>query len=103
MLDRVYTGANHSGRVNDQECLAGEGCFFGLGAAIKFPFNCILSPYSIIAAGVVCLPQCIAFPFSVITSPDCPIPSDLSPALNFLKPGWILYSNPYFLERLKSY
>ena len=24
-------GANHTGRANDQECLAGEGCFFGLG------------------------------------------------------------------------
>jgi hypothetical protein len=90
-------GANHTGRMNDQECLAGEGCFFGLGAVVKFPFNCILSPYSFVAMGAVCLPQRVAFPFSLISSspPDRVGRS----GLGMLIPGWVLHSNPYFLER----
>jgi len=94
-------GANHSGRANDQECLAGEGCFFGLGSSVKFPFHCVLSPYSIFAAGCVLLPQRLAFPFSLVSSPDRPLdPAEgLSPALAVIKPAWVLSSNAYFLER----
>ena len=42
-------GANHTGRVNDQECFTGEGVFYGLGVQIKFPFNTLHAPYSLIA------------------------------------------------------
>jgi hypothetical protein len=42
-------GANHTGRVNDQECLSGEGVFYGLGVQIKFPFNTLGAPYSLFA------------------------------------------------------
>ena len=42
-------GANHTGRLNDQESLSGEGCFYGLGVQIKFPFNTTCAPYSLFA------------------------------------------------------
>jgi hypothetical protein len=42
-------GANHTGRINDQEFLSGEGCFYGLGVQLKFPFNSLFAPYSLIA------------------------------------------------------
>lgn len=42
-------GANHTGRLNDQEHLSGEGCFFGLGVQIKYPFNTTQAPYSLFA------------------------------------------------------
>jgi len=86
-------GANHTGRVNDQECWIGEGVFFGLGSAIKFPFNIMASPYSIIASSTICLPQKISFPFSLImTNTD-------NSMNNIIKPGWILTSNPYMIRR----
>ena len=86
-------GANHTGRVNDQECWIGEGVFFGLGSAIKFPFNIMASPYSIIASSTVCLPQKISFPFSLImTNSDHNVN-------NIIKPGWIISSNPYMIRR----
>lgn len=50
-------GANHTGRTNDQESFIGEGCFFGLGSAVRFPFNVSKSPYSMIAAHTTCQPQ----------------------------------------------
>lgn len=102
-------GANHTGRSNDQEAFLGEGCFFGLGSALKYPFNLLQSPYSMIAAATVCPPQKVAFPFSLITSPEQPYPLGAVPGsgssgpltlvMCTLKPGWILTSNPYFLER----
>lgn len=92
-------GANHTGRVSDQECWLGEGCFFGLGSKVKFPFNALLAPYSLFASGVVCLPQVLALPFSLVVTPSEPLPAAVSPACNVLKPGWVLEHNPYMLER----
>lgn len=121
------TGANHTGRSNDQECLLGEGTFVGLSSAVKFPFNSLESPYSIIASATTCLPQRVCMPFSLINNPDgavvtlpmartCAVPSGncgggaahildglappvLSPAVNCIKPGWVLWGSPYFVER----
>jgi hypothetical protein len=96
-------GANHTGRVSDQEHHPGEGCFFGLGVEIKFPSNTLYSPYSLFASGVTCLPQLLTFPFSLISAPDsCGCQLNLSPALNSLKPAWVLYGNPYMLFRYPS-
>jgi hypothetical protein len=91
-------GANHTGRSNDQECLPGEGCFFGLGCSVKFPFSVIHSPYSLIAAGTNCVPQKIAFPFSLISNAD----GAGSSGGNTLRPGWVIWSSPYFIERSLS-
>jgi hypothetical protein len=91
-------GANHTGRLNDQECLPGEGCFFGLGSSVKFPFNALDSPYSIIAPATVCLPQRIAFPFSLISSQATHIIGAPS-SLCAIAPGWVLRYNPYFIDR----
>jgi carbonic anhydrase/acetyltransferase-like protein (isoleucine patch superfamily) len=86
-------GANHTGRSNDQECQPGEGCFFGLGVSVKFPFNLLFSPYSLIAAGTSCLSQKVSYPFSLISNYDS------GAGANTLRPGWILWSNPYYVER----
>jgi len=93
----AMVGANHTGRVNDQECWAGEGCFFGLGVSVKFPFNMSSSPYSIVAAGTTCPPQKISFPFSLITSPSST--SQVAQVANIITPGWVLWANPYLVER----
>lgn len=90
----AMVGANHTGRLNDQECFPGEGCFFGLGCSIKFPFNAVQSPYSIIAPGTSCPAQKICFPFSLISSPELP-----ASGLTSIKPAWVLRYNPYFLDR----
>lgn len=84
-------GSNHTGRVNDQECWLGEGCFIGLGAAVKFPSNFLASPYSLIAATTVCPPQKLCFPFSLLLG-------DANGKLQ-IKPGWVLYASPYTIER----
>ncbi len=86
-------GANHTGRANDQESLPGEGTFFGLGVSVKFPFSMLFSPYSLVAAGTNCLSQKISFPFSLISNYDG------GAGANTLRPGWVLWSNPYFIER----
>jgi carbonic anhydrase/acetyltransferase-like protein (isoleucine patch superfamily) len=86
-------GSNHTGRSNDQECLPGEGCFFGLGTQVKFPFSVMYSPYSLIAASTNCLSQKISFPFSLISNYDS------GAGANTLRPGWVLWSNPYYIER----
>jgi hypothetical protein len=91
-------GANHTGRLNDQECFPGEGCFFGLGSSVKFPFNALESPYSIIAPSTVCLPQKISFPFSLISAQDQPV-AGVSSSLCCIKPAWVLIHNPYLLDR----
>jgi hypothetical protein len=86
--------------VNDQECWPGEGCFFGLGAIVKFPLNLYQSPYSIVTAGSTVSPQRIAFPFSLISVPDKALDSArYGPTTCTIKPGWMLYSNPYMIER----
>lgn len=100
----AMVGANHTGRVNDQECWLGEGCFFGLGSAVKFPFNMTASPYSIVTAGTLCPPQKISFPFSLITAAIPSTSSSSSPSTethsnNFISPAWVLWANPYLIER----
>ena len=103
-------GANHTGRVSDQECFPGEGIFFGLGCSIKFPSNLLESPYSIITAGSLIPPQQISFPFSLISTVDRPLVSTLTRPLPSggniipqgaitLSPGWVLSSNPYMVDR----
>lgn len=52
-------GSNHTGKAPDQENWPGEGTFFGLASNIKYPFNLVDAPYSLIATGVSCLPQAI--------------------------------------------
>jgi hypothetical protein len=91
-------GANHTGRVNDQECILGEGCFIGLDSTVKFPFNILGSPYSIIAANTKCQSQRLIFPFSLIYS-DEETDENVNKGLSYIKPGWILAANPYLLER----
>jgi hypothetical protein len=86
-------GSNHSGRVNDQECWMGEGVFVGLDVTIRYPFNCIESPYTMIATGTTCQSQRIACPFSLLMN----APND--GLRNLIKPAWILTDNPYYLER----
>jgi NDP-sugar pyrophosphorylase family protein len=92
-------GANHTGRIADQECFPGEGCFFGLASALKFPQNLIESPYSIIVSGTICPAQKVTFPFSLISkNENNTIPSVL-PSLNLIKPGWVFQENSYMVER----
>ncbi|RYH15051.1 hypothetical protein EON65_32480, partial [archaeon] len=57
----------NTGRTNDQECLQGEGVFWGLGSSVRFPFNSIQSPYSMVAANTHVHAQKIAFPFSLLS------------------------------------
>ena len=64
----------------------GEGCFVGLGVKIKFPFNSIDAPYSLIA-GDCLAPTRLTCPFSLI------LPN------NVVKPGWVLQNNAYYVER----
>jgi Domain of unknown function (DUF4954) len=90
-------GANHTGRVSDQECFPGEGIFFGLGSSIKFPSNLLESPYSIVAPGTVLPPQKLSFPFSLISISDSH--ATKLPSANRISPGWVLASNPYLIER----
>lgn len=91
-------GSNHTGRAPDQEIWPGEGNFFGLGCDVKFPCNLREAPYTIIASGAVLLPQKIAFPFSLLTTPTRAF-SGVSPGLNELRPGWGLLHNAYGIER----
>ena len=95
-------GANHTGRVSDQECWPGEGIFFGLGSAIKFPSNLLHSPYSIVASGTLLSPQRITYPFSLISSLDRPLSfrgSSIAPTACTVCPGWVILSNPYMIDR----
>lgn len=91
-------GSNHTGRAADQEIHSGEGVFYGLDCAIKFPFDSMKAPYSIIASGVVCLPQRIEFPYSLVNTPGHSHPS-LSPAFNEIFPAWQVRQNLYGLLR----
>lgn len=79
-------GSNHTGKAPDQELWPGEGVFFGLGTSIKFPANFTRSPYSLVATGVVSLPQKMEMPFSLVNVPDRTLP-ELSPAFNQVFPG----------------
>jgi hypothetical protein len=104
-------GSNHTGRKPDQELRPGEGAFFGLGCAIKFPADFSAAPYSLFATGVVTPPQTIAFPFSLIT-PSTPsgttgIPGNdaentteqSAAGLNEIIPAWMWSDNAFALIR----
>jgi hypothetical protein len=98
----AMVGSNHNGRAPDQEVWAGEGNFFGLGCAIRFPSDFSQSPYSVFSMGVSTLPQRIRFPFSLITVPAEPLGEahGLVPrAYNELIPAWGLFANAYGLVR----
>jgi hypothetical protein len=88
-------GSNHTGRKPDQELRPGEGIFFGLACAVKFPADFSESPYSLFATGVVTPPQKIAFPFSLITPGNSPE----HPGFNEILPGWMWGENAYALIR----
>ncbi len=98
----AMVGSNHNGRAPDQEIWPGEGCFFGLGCAIRFPTDFSQSPYTVVSMGVSTLPQRVAFPFSLIAVPAEPLgeSQDLVPrAFNELLPAWGLFANSYGLTR----
>jgi len=80
-------GSNHTGRMPDQEIVPGLGQFFGLGCSIKFPANFSEAPFTMIATGVVCEPQRLKFPFSLIVEG------------NEIIPGWVYSKNIYGIFR----
>lgn len=90
-------GSNHTGRKPDQELRPGEGTFFGLSCAIKFPADFSAAPYSLFATGVTTPPQKIAFPFSLVT-PSADAPAETT-GLNEIIPGWMWSENAYALIR----
>lgn len=92
-------GSNHTGKAPDQEIWPGEGVFFGLATSIKFPSNFARAPYTLVATGVVALPQRVEMPFSLINSPGKAWPEKISPAFNEIMPGWILSDNLYMVLR----
>ncbi len=83
-------GSNHTGRLPDQECTAGEGVFWGLSTVIKFPVDLSSAPYTLVAAGTTLPPQRVTMPFSLIVA---------SGEGNDILPGWLLRSSPYTLAR----
>jgi hypothetical protein len=85
-------GSNHTGRIPDQETVAGEGVFWGLSTVITFPVDLSFAPYSIIAAGTTLGPQRVCMPFSLIASNPYGGPNNISP-------GWVLKSSPYAIMR----
>ncbi len=91
-------GSNHTSKKNDQEIWPGEGTFFGLACAVKFPSNFTQAPYSIIATAVTTLAQKITFPFSLINFPSRSY-KHISPAYNEIFPAWVLSDNSYMLMR----
>jgi hypothetical protein len=97
----AMVGSNHTGRAPDQEIWPGEGAFFGLGCAIRFPTDFSEAPYIVIGMGVSTLPQRVRFPFSLLTVPAETIDdaAKVPRAFNELIPAWGLYSNAYGLVR----
>ena len=102
-------GSNHTSRRADQEIRIGEGMFFGLSAAVKFPADFSEAPYSIIASAVTTLPQTLAYPFSLLIEHDPEQAGDRGAggaaapstpcAPTRVVPGWVLYRNAYMLMR----
>lgn len=100
----AMVGSNHTGRAPDQEIWPGEGMFFGLGCAIRYPSDFSEAPYSVISMGVSTLPQKVRFPFSLLTVPAEPLGAageHVPRAFNEIIPGWSLSSNAYGLVRLE--
>ncbi|MCL2101853.1 MAG: DUF4954 family protein [Fibromonadales bacterium] len=87
-------GSNHTGRMPDQEIMPGIGQFFGLGCSVKFPANFSEAPFTVIATGVVCEPQRVKFPFSLIKNSDSGFDG-----LNEIVPGWVYVKNAYGVFR----
>jgi len=77
----------------DQEIMPGLGQFFGLGCSIKFPANFTEAPFTMIATGVVCEPQRLKFPFSLIKK------GEFSNVSNEIIPGWVYSKNIYGVLR----
>jgi hypothetical protein len=86
-------GSNHTGRLPDQETVAGEGIFWGLSTVIKFPVDLSFAPYSIVAAGTTVVPQRITMPFSLIVQQN---------EICNIIPGWVLSFSPYTLSRSEN-
>lgn len=84
-------GSNHTGRIPDQETASGEGVFWGLSCAIKFPVDLTMAPYSVVAAGTTLPPQRICMPFSLVVGSN--------DGSNNIMPGWVLFSSPYTIAR----
>ena len=82
-------GSNHPSRAPDQEIRPGEGLFIGLDTHIKFPSDFTQAPYTLLAAGVLGLPQRLEFPFSLVTVRYENI-EGISPAFMEIRPGWVL-------------
>lgn len=95
-------GSNHTGRLADQECWAGEGTFWGLSNVVKFPINLMESPYSIVAAGVQFMPQRVCMPFSLFTDHSVPKNNTTIIQGNHCYPGWVLLHSPYTVARSEN-
>ncbi|WP_028972701.1 DUF4954 family protein [Spirochaeta cellobiosiphila] len=91
-------GSNHTSRMPDQEILPGEGIFFGLDSAVKYPCNFVESPYSIIAFGVTMQPQRVSLPFSLFKHQE-EHPHDVRADFNRIIPAWVLSDNIYGVMR----
>ncbi|MDR2580185.1 MAG: DUF4954 family protein [Fibromonadaceae bacterium] len=87
-------GSNHTGRMPDQEIRPGYGLYFGLGCSIKFPANFSEAPFTMIATGVICAPQRLKFPFSLIKNSEAAFGG-----LNEIVPGWVYTKNTYGVFR----
>jgi len=85
-------GSNHTGRMPDQEITPSLGQFFGLGCSIKFPANFTDAPFTMIATGVICEPQRLKFPFSLIKTGEIT-------GVNEIIPGWVYSKNIYGVLR----
>jgi hypothetical protein len=98
----AMVGSNHTSRAPDQEIWPGEGTFFGLGCAIRFPTDFSEAPYSVVGMGTSTLPQKMRYPFSLIIVPNEPLDESqdhVPRAYNELIPAWGLYANAYGLVR----
>jgi hypothetical protein len=99
----AMVGSNHTGRAPDQEIWPGEGVFYGLGCAVRFPADYSGAPYSVISMGVTTLPQRVSFPFSLIAVPvESLAEGEAVPrAFNEIVPGWALAANAYGIARME--
>jgi hypothetical protein len=98
----AMVGSNHTSRAPDQEVWPGEGTFFGLGCAVRFPTDFSEAPYTTVGLGTTTLPQKMRYPFSLITIPSEALADqdDAVPrAYNELIPAWGLDANAYGLVR----
>jgi hypothetical protein len=91
-------GSNHTSKAPDQEFRPGEGAFLGLGVNVKFPSDFSRAPYTILACGVITLPQKLLFPFSLINVPSASYPG-IPGAYNEIIPAWLLTDSVYTLKR----